>query len=544
MSTIAGSDPYFSEVFVSFEREPSTLNLPYTNPNFGILNFTTLPCLPSNVEHDFVFVVDRSGSMSDTCSDGRSKMQHIIHTLKNMIIYFNENAAIKENAINKNIKINVSIFAFDDNLIEVIRRTQITEDNLNSILTKIDKIRPNNGTNIELALKEINKYILELQEVYPNNQINHIIMTDGEPTVGDKNPYNLSKLVNKNIYNSFVGFGYDHDANLLDIISSGEKNNYYFIDAIESAGLIYGEILHNLLYKLLYDFEITVENGLIYNYASNLWTNRLYIGDITGESNKIYHLLTPQEDERKCLQSCNVCVSFNLLQNKETLRILEKHNDEKYFTKFNFRQKTMALLYDANQNQQKKYLTSDMIKEKGEDKEKDKAQEQIIKKQMSDLLDEMIKYNADNDNINESKFIKNLCDDIYITRKTFGSSYGMMYSCARQTSQGTQRGYTVNTTPMISEPSLSPTRLTRHNNNSGSDLAHLFIFDEEPHGSYKVSNFEDAPYLSPTAMNVMRSISVKSNHSDDEENEENNDNHDNDDNESISFYISDDDDDM
>lgn len=535
MTTIAGNDPYFSEVFVSFEDKPTTLNLTnisYTNPNFGILNFTTLPCLPSNIEHDFVFVVDRSGSMSDTCSDGRSKMQHIIHTLKNMIIYFNENAT-KEN----NTKINVTIFAFDDNFIEVIRRTQITEDNLNSILTKIDKIRPNNGTNIELALKETNKYILELQEMYPTHQINHIIMTDGEPTVGDKNPYNLNKLVNKNIYNSFVGFGYDHDANLLDIISSGDKNNYYFIDAIESAGLIYGEILHNLLYKLLYDFEITIENGLIYNYSSNLWTNRLYIGDITGESNKIYHLITQHSlDDRTCLQSCNVCVSFHLLQNRETthmVRILEKNNDEKYFTKFNFRQKTMALLYEAKQIQQKKYLHSE--KDEADDKEKDKAQEQIIKRQMGELLDEMMKYN--DDDISNSKFIKNLCDDIYITRKTFGSSYGMMYSCARQTSQGTQRGYTVNTTPTISEPCFSPTRLTRHNNNSGSDLANLFHFDNS---SYKVSNFEDAPYLSPTAMNVMRSISVKSNHSDDEEDLDNN----NDDNESISFYISDDDDDM
>ena len=544
MTTIAGNDPYFSEVFVSFEDKPTTLNLtntPYTTPNFGILNFTTLPCLPSNIEQEFLFVVDRSGSMSDSCSDGRSKMQHIIHTLKNMIIYFNENASIKEN----NIKINVTIFAFDDDFIEVIKRTQITEEKLNTILTKIDKIRPNNGTNIELALKEINKYILELQEIYPTHQINHIIMTDGEPTVGDKNPYNLSKLVNKNIYNSFVGFGYDHDANLLDIISSGDKNNYYFIDAIESAGLIYGEILHNLLYKLLYDFEITLENGLIYNYSSNLWTNRLYIGDITGETNKIYHLITPQQDDRKCIQSCNVCVSFNLLQNRQTshmLRILEKRNDEKYFTKFNYRQKTMALLYDAKQIQQKKYLPHERDEkcegnDKANDKEKDKAQEQIIKRQMGELLDEMMKYNADNDNINDSKFIKNLCDDIYITRKTFGSSYGMMYSCARQTSQGTQRGYTVNTTPMISEPCFSPTKLTRHNNNSGSDLAHLFHFDvdEEPHESYKVSNFEDTPYLSPTAMNVMRSISVKSNHSDDEDNNDNN---------SISFYISDDDDDM
>ena len=89
MTTIAGNDPYFSEVFVSFEDKPTTLNLTnisYTNPNFGILNFTTLTCLPSNIEHDFVFVVDRSGSMSDTCSDGRSKMQHIIHTLKKFLI--------------------------------------------------------------------------------------------------------------------------------------------------------------------------------------------------------------------------------------------------------------------------------------------------------------------------------------------------------------------------------------------------------------------------------------------------------------------------
>jgi len=537
---------YFSEAFVCFEHENSKLeNLSFKSSKFGILNLTTVPYPPPNVEHDFVFVVDRSGSMSDSCSDGRSKMQHIIHTLKNMIIYFNENADLQAN----NIKINVTIFVFDYNFVRVIERTQITEENLNSILAKIDKIRPNDSTNIELALKETNKYIVELQELYPENQINHIFMTDGEATTGDTNPHNLRKLVNKNIYNSFVGFGLEHDANLLDIISSVNKSNYYFIDAIERAGLVYGEILHNLLYKLLYDVEIRIDHGLIYNYKSNLWSDKLYIGDVTGETNKIYHIIF-EDDEIDISRKCYVQVDYKIHETNKTinsLHVVQKDVETDsgiYFAPYNFRQRTMELLYEAKQIQQKKYNDKpNTFNNNQSNKEQMKEQIKEIKKRMDDLFNEMKEYISDdikdiNDNKTNKNFIKNLCDDIYITRKTFGSTYGIMFSCARQTSQGTQRCYTVNTTPTTTtfasnifvstafastsfacdnnaddEGNLSPTKLRRQSNSSSSDSLQMFKLDEEitpmNEDDYVVSNFEDTPYLTPTATHLMRTINTQ-----------------------------------
>ena len=93
-------------------------------------------------------------------------------------------------------------------------------------------------------------------------------------------------------YNYFIGYGSGHDSKLLGILSDFEKGSYHYIDAIEKAGFVFGEILHNITHKLLYNCEIVVEHGVIYNYNTNLYTNRLFIGDIVGESNKVYHLFT------------------------------------------------------------------------------------------------------------------------------------------------------------------------------------------------------------------------------------------------------------
>jgi hypothetical protein len=530
---------YFRQAFTTFEEKNSTLeNLPISDAKFGILNFTAVYCLPTKVEQDFVFVIDNSGSMTDLCSDKRTKMQHIIHTLKKMVIYFRENP---------DIKANITIFTFDDKFCKVVERVNIKEK-IHEILDKIDNIEPDGGTNIELALKKTSDYIYELRCLHPNNQINHIFMTDGEVTIGENNPNNLLRFIDKSVYNIFVGFGINHDANLLNTISTGNKGAYYFVDEIEKAGLVYGEILHSLLYKMIYDVEICITNGFIYNYISNLWTNKLYIGDITGETNKIYHIISNYPDDFRLLIQCkkNKNDNFNTL----SFSINKKDNDvETDFDKYIFRQRTLELLYAAKKCQQEQleyynyinhidYIIEDFNmdddfinnKTKQNDEELKKKYDDIekncniVKKKMFDLLLEMKKYMQDN-NMCRDGFITNLCSDIYISHKTFGTKYGNMFICARQTSQGTQRGYTVCRTPDLSYDiqyenirRISPLKLSRYTNNTCKyddfEVDNYEVNDSEEDDNdttldlnYNVYNFENAPYLTPTATQIMRSVS-------------------------------------
>jgi hypothetical protein len=234
------------------------------------------------------------------------------------------------------------------------------------------------------------------------------------------------------VYNYFIGYGSGHDSKLLGILCDFEKGSYHYIDAIEKAGFVFGEILHNITHKLLYNCEIVVENGVIYNYNTNLYSNRLYIGDIVGESNKVYHLFT--DTPSTCY------VHLKTLEPLE-IHIFQETNHDLNFVNYAFRHRTLTLLGEVKQCQEKYDNSSRHIYDVNYFNPEILA---IYKKKMQELFDEMrVIYMSTND-----KFIKMLCDDIHISQKTFGTKYGNMCISSRQTSQGTQRIYTVNTTPL------------------------------------------------------------------------------------------------
>ena len=472
------------------------INVPIKDAKFGILNLRAISA-PISVEiHDLVFMIDCSASMSDACSDGRTKMHHIIHTLKNMILYFKENPDIKNH---------ITINCFDEKIYNIIERCSVTSQNYKDIITKIDEILPRNGTNIELALQHIKETVDEIKMSFPQHNISTIFMTDGDVTVGNRDANTLATLVDPTITNAFIGFGMHHDAVLLNTISSGDNSAYYFIDKLENSGYVYGEILHDIVYRLLKNIQINVENGFIYDFKKNIWTPSLSIGEIVSEANKIYHICSNNSDE------CQVNIKATSVHSAGDvcITIVNEETDED-LTKYHYRQRTLQHLFIVKDFLKRKRDENKVVHslfeyvENTVDKtlQKDRAE---IQQNMTHFIKEMKQFMTEN-NLNEDKIMKQLCDDIYICYQMFDTKFGDIYVSARLTSQGTQRCYTACHTPCKEdtdddrEKPLTPV-LKRGRNRS--------IIGLPPPLMHNVSNIADAPYLTPSSAKIMREISGK-----------------------------------
>jgi len=535
---------YFTTAFVSFTdaKVDNLIDIPFDDPKFGILSLNAVKAKPANKQFEFVFTVDCSASMSDLCADKRSKMQHITHTLHNIMWYFNDNL---------NITVFVTIFAFDNEIHNILSRTIINPENIANIILDINKIRPRNSTDIELALKNTMEYITELKEDEENEgekerEFVHIFMTDGDATCGEDNPTKLFELVDNNFTNNFIGIGIQHNQKLLEEISKHHNSAYYFIDNIESSGLVYGEILHNSIYKLAQNVEIIIEKALIYDFKQNIWTNKLVVGNIVGESTKIYHIVSESPSDS------TIYIKYDDFQFDHpgdpdisyAVLIGYKIDENADLNKYIYRQRTLQLLYEVkhfNHNIMKTDLHLDTESLNKINEHKDLKHNLLLK--MVRFIEEIRKYCSDN-NLIKDKFMKNLSDDIYVCYKTFGTGYQKMYSSARQLSQGNQRQYTVKVPDTnsfhtdtnqsdtciptlvrdITKSDLFPNKLTlempisnvdddmfedipyirRYSGKKNPDNDNVF---EIPELNYQISGFEDTPYMTPVALKIMRSIS-------------------------------------
>ena len=517
-----------NEVFVSkmLQFEMSTLNtklvpVPFIDPNikFGILNFTAVSVPITTHVHDFVFIIDCSGSMSDICSDKRTKLQHIIHTLKNMIYFIKEN---------ENLTVYITVDSFDEKIYKIVPRTKVTFENFNEIIKKIDKILPRNSTNIELALLTSRERINTIKSEYPDNIICHVFMTDGVATDGNENTLELAELVDNTIFNSFIGVGIDHDNELLSGISSGENSGYYFIDKLEKSGLVYGEILHGIFYKFLKKVEITITNGYVYDFKTNAWLNTLKIGDIVGDSNKTYHIISNNPSECSITLTALSCRDLS----EKIVRIVNESENvnKEIISKYIFRQRTLQLLYKCRKYASEKnkhpplLLFGDAVENQKKIQDIINAEkiESAIKEEIKSFKIELKKYMTDN-NLSHDKFYINLYNDLQICYKTFGTIYETMFITARQTSQGTQQGYNVSEIPDFDNvypisnmrrqtTNILPRQLSfippEHLLEDNGNLNSGFEEEEEPTIKYpsQISDYT-TPYLTPQAMSTMRSLS-------------------------------------
>ena len=512
----------FQEKFIDGNLIAGTIS----DSHFGILNLKALRDDHNNLSHDFVFMVDRSASMEDRCGDGKTKMQHICHILKNMVSYFKEHPTIRAH---------ITICTFDDGCDTVLERVVITDTNFSKIITTIDGIMPRGSTNIEAAIQHINQCCAAIRTEFPTHNICSVFMTDGQVTTGNSEVDVISGLIDRTIDNTFIGVGLEHDGTLLSTLGSGQNCNYYFIDKLENSGFVYGEIIHGVIYKMLTNVQLTIEFGLLYDFKNNKWVKSIDIGNVVGESDKIYHVATHAPD------ACWVSVSGNKLDGTALEPLVAvKQDGWATLDKYIYRQRTLQHLYIINDFVKRQYNNNDHnvfgILQRPATEQPIIDEQKLIRDALHAFIDEMKTFMTAN-NLTHDSFMKNLCDDIYICYRTFTTKYASMYVAARQSSQGAQRCYTVNHTPQDdaveqayrTPPKLNrkghgmfpqPPALTRSNPRGASmltfpDLEN--VFDDDI--IHTVSSFDDtrSPYRTPGTVTLMRALSNAPGKNDDDE---------------------------
>jgi len=399
--------------------------------HFGIVNIKSIEKKICNQPIAVLLSADCSGSMSDKSRDGRTKMQHVNHTLANIITLF---------ASETDADISVCVDAFDDKIHPIFDFTKVTSKSADSLISKIEQIRPDGSTNIEIALTNSTTKIAAYRAKNPNHRIFHIMLTDGDATMGQMDPDMLTDVISNDTFsNIFIGYGGTHNANMLIRLSSPKNNEYRVVDKIEDAGMIYGEIVHVILYPAIDDAYITIEHGEIYDWRANQWTDQINIPSFACEAEKTFQIRTTEPDKLTGVFRGKLCTMksdelTDSIDYVDEITILPDLHDENgnvvepsNLIPYMFRQRVQELLFEVREiNDQRNHNNT----------------HKNIREKLKSFYTMMKKYVEDN-NLKSDPFMNILLDDIYIAYKTFGTVHAQMYSAARQSSQGRQQTYNV-----------------------------------------------------------------------------------------------------
>jgi hypothetical protein len=488
---------------------PHPIHILEPDYTFGILDINIRSGIPINKKHIHLFFnIDTSSSMNEICRDERTKMKHIHYTLQNMLKIFYDN---------RECNISIHIQSFDVNITTIIKNdSNIRDINFEELTTIINKIIPCGSTNIELALQSATEEIDTYHNLHTEHEIVHILLTDGDITSGSEDHEYLQKLVPNHCSNIFIGYGIDHDSVLLSMLSAKKGNEYRFVDALENAGLVYGEIIHGILYRAIEDVTLTGNNIEFYNYQLNKWDITLEIGNLLSEQTKTYHVRSKNTNDAVVSIYGTTIIKTHQFQ---PINFYEKQIDVRPIYSFQitndlsiyiFRQRTQELLYESKKKSEFKidyYTPKDIL-----------AHKQKLINELKDKLKEfqrtMIHFMKDK-NMENNSLMQMLCDDIYIAYTTLGTSLGSMYTCARHTSNGRQQAYICSATytediynNRLKTPQITP--LKRQTNITSIDSTITKVFDYKSINDidcYTPSQDFLSPFSNNSVVSVMRQVS-------------------------------------
>jgi uncharacterized protein YegL len=397
--------------------------------NFGLLTVQFEKTEMTKTPVFILFNIDRTGSMNElgNFGDTQIKMYYVKETFKQIAQYISR----------KDAEIYIKVLIFNTEVETLVDTIKVTSENCDEIVQKIMSVKPDGSTAIDAALKEASSVLQSYRDEHSEHQAYHVFMTDGEPTAGNKNPDDLKTMVDQDFSTVFIGFGKNHNSTLLRKMSDGPLSNYEVIDNIEHTGVVYGGIMHEILFTSLRNFRVTVENGQIYDWTTNTWTTEISEPSIVSESKKIYYLKTTDR-ENLTIRMFGV----------PTGSIGETHLDDAFILPDLKDIETREIQHSCYADLSKHIYRFSVQEILFQSRSIDRSVIHSFKQTVATLFRKMHRFMRLNDLLGDAMMCQ-LCDDLCIVYRTVGTRHGQMFSVARASSQGRQNS---NTTSMSQVP--------------------------------------------------------------------------------------------
>jgi hypothetical protein len=201
------------------------------HPDWACIQLKT-PDSEARTPVHLVCVIDTSGSMGDT-----HKLENVKRSLHFLLDFLGPDDKI-------------SIITFSDTAKTILSQVAVTATEKDNIRTRLSIINIENSTNLSAGIVQ-SRETLSIDT--SNTKQGILLLTDGIANLGLIRPEDIQELVRNTIdkFNgtsiSSVGYGTDHNVELLQSISTIGGGSYYVVNNLEDVATVFGDILGGLV---------------------------------------------------------------------------------------------------------------------------------------------------------------------------------------------------------------------------------------------------------------------------------------------------------
>jgi hypothetical protein len=198
----------------------------------------------------------------------------------------------------------ISVVTFSDTAKVIIKQMRTAPDALDTIRLMVNRIQVEGMTNLGAGLLSIRDCILpETEGQVSIHKQGILVLTDGIVNVGITDNAGLVSLLelihasHPTMTTTTVGYGTDHQAELLRALAATGTGSYNIVQAREEAASVFGAILGTMISVAAAGVSVQVPSDAKVHGPIQATAGKLQIGDINADAKKTFVIDVPAATE-------------------------------------------------------------------------------------------------------------------------------------------------------------------------------------------------------------------------------------------------------